>query len=329
MTSRLPFVSIIIPTKNAGGRVAECLESISRLAYPQDLLETIVVDGASTDGTARIAARFGAIVLQGSAEGPTMARMTGVAHAKGSIIAFTDADATVDAYWLANAVNILEHEPTVSVVGGPVLHPPQGLFATAAQTIFDLLARAKLTNNSARIPARRTMEKIGHVNFIVRKQTLVDLLPWSWKGYGGDVAMCDAIRRRKGGAIVQDPSVVVSHYKRSDPVSLFRELFKWGNGRGRMGMRKITSDLPNCVMGLSIPTLAIALATTTPFFGFAPVAIAVASSAVGAAAVSVLSFATTHSLAVAAVSPFAFFAMVSGWSAGFTIGIVSRVFRTA
>jgi glycosyltransferase involved in cell wall biosynthesis len=45
----LPSITIITPSFNAAGTIAETLESVRAQAYPG--LEHIVVDGGSTDGT--------------------------------------------------------------------------------------------------------------------------------------------------------------------------------------------------------------------------------------------------------------------------------------
>ncbi len=39
-----PFFSIIIPTYNRPEQLAACLKSLTRLDYPQDCFEVIIVD---------------------------------------------------------------------------------------------------------------------------------------------------------------------------------------------------------------------------------------------------------------------------------------------
>jgi GT2 family glycosyltransferase len=47
-----PLIRIVIPTYNARALLVSCLESISAADWPKEQLETMVVDNASTDGTA-------------------------------------------------------------------------------------------------------------------------------------------------------------------------------------------------------------------------------------------------------------------------------------
>ena len=49
--SPLPKVSFLIPTLNAEGILENCLQSIRRQDYPQDLIEIVVADGGSADAT--------------------------------------------------------------------------------------------------------------------------------------------------------------------------------------------------------------------------------------------------------------------------------------
>lgn len=50
----LPKVSIIIPTRNEEKYIRYCLQSVIDQDYPKDLLEILVVDGLSEDGTREI-----------------------------------------------------------------------------------------------------------------------------------------------------------------------------------------------------------------------------------------------------------------------------------
>lgn len=92
--------SVVIPARNAACALAACLASVNRLDPAP--LEVIVVDDASSDETATIAERAGARVLRLAAnKGPGLARNAGVHVARGSTIAFTDADCQVPEDWLA------------------------------------------------------------------------------------------------------------------------------------------------------------------------------------------------------------------------------------
>jgi glycosyltransferase involved in cell wall biosynthesis len=81
--------SVIIPTRNEAASIGRVLADL-----PADLVaEVIVVDNNSTDGTADIAARMGARVINESRRGYGQACLTGLAHSSNpDIVVFLDGD---------------------------------------------------------------------------------------------------------------------------------------------------------------------------------------------------------------------------------------------
>ena len=86
-----PSISIIIPTLNEERGIAETLEQISQLGIDKEVL---VIDGLSTDDTAKNARRHGAKVIYEKRKGKGIAMATGVENAKSDIICFMDGDGT-------------------------------------------------------------------------------------------------------------------------------------------------------------------------------------------------------------------------------------------
>jgi len=86
------MISVIVPVYNGAQLIASALQSVMRQSLLPD--EVIVVDDGSTDGSVDIAAKFGAPVkiLRRSHQGGAAALNTGLAEAKGDLLAFLDAD---------------------------------------------------------------------------------------------------------------------------------------------------------------------------------------------------------------------------------------------
>jgi len=82
--------------------------------------EIIVVDNASTDGTARVARRYGAVVIAEPRKGVARARQAGFEAVGGEIIASTDADTRVTPDWLARIAAHFRDDPALGAVYGPV-----------------------------------------------------------------------------------------------------------------------------------------------------------------------------------------------------------------
>jgi len=91
-----PFVSIVIPTKNAGAFLENCLKCIKRQSYKN--IEIIIVDGGSTDNTLSIAKKYKAKIFLFDPKLPpdkyaaTHRRNYGVKKSKGKYVYYVDAD---------------------------------------------------------------------------------------------------------------------------------------------------------------------------------------------------------------------------------------------
>ncbi len=91
-----PLVSCIIAVFNGEAYLHDAIDSVLSQTYP--LIEVIVVDDGSTDGTAEVIRRYGVLVRtlhQGNC-GVSIARNRGVAMATGRFLSFLDADDRLD-----------------------------------------------------------------------------------------------------------------------------------------------------------------------------------------------------------------------------------------
>jgi glycosyltransferase involved in cell wall biosynthesis len=100
-------VSIIVPARNEARNLPRLLPTLLSQAYPD--FEVLVVDDASTDETAALAARAGARVLSTSGPPPGWtgkcnACWQGAQAARGEWLLFVDADTTHTPLTLASAI---------------------------------------------------------------------------------------------------------------------------------------------------------------------------------------------------------------------------------
>jgi glycosyltransferase involved in cell wall biosynthesis len=88
----IPRVSVVIPTYNHARWVAHAIQSVAAQRFRD--LEIIVVDDGSTDDTARVVRDTGVPLryLPRANGGLPAARNTGIAAARGALVAFLDAD---------------------------------------------------------------------------------------------------------------------------------------------------------------------------------------------------------------------------------------------
>lgn len=116
-----PDVSIVIPVMNRADELRRCLTSLTRLSYPQEKLQIIVVDDGSSDDSPLVARQFGALLVSsgGTGRGPAAARNVGAAMASGEILAFIDSDCTASEEWLCELIPSFTN-PALAAVGGQV-----------------------------------------------------------------------------------------------------------------------------------------------------------------------------------------------------------------
>lgn len=215
-------MSFVIPVRNDVMRLQRCLASIARNTYPRELIEIIVVDNESTDGSALAARQQGAIVIKSSGDSVAAHRNRGARAALGSILAFADSDHEIDRNWIESAVDALS-EPSVAATGAPCLTQPS---ANWVQQHYDGLR--------VRPAKREDVAWLGSGNLAVKRSV--------FERVGGfntsliaceDVDLCNRITDA-GYRIVADPDLRSIHF--GDPKTL-KALFFGELWRGRDNLR--------------------------------------------------------------------------------------------
>lgn len=116
-TTEMSLVSIVVPCYNAAKTLRACLSSAFDQTYRP--IEVIVVDDASTDDSARIAAEFPCrLVRRPVNAGVSAARNLGAARSTGEILFFLDSDVGLAPDAVANAVALLRADAGCGLVFG-------------------------------------------------------------------------------------------------------------------------------------------------------------------------------------------------------------------
>ena len=119
-------LTIAIPAYNERDYLPACLEhvlaEVKRQPDPGSI-EVLVVDNASTDGTAEVAARYpGVRVVTETVKGLTHARQRALLEARGEVLGFVDADTRMPEGWIARVLAAFAAGPQVVCVSGPYLY---------------------------------------------------------------------------------------------------------------------------------------------------------------------------------------------------------------
>lgn len=134
--------SVIIPARNVGHVVGECILASLSQTVPRERYEVIVVDDGSTDRTAGVARRLGARVVPRPPTGAAAARNAGARAAKGDIFVFVDPDCVPRVDWLAQMIAPFEAPDVVAVTGAYETHQ-ETLIPRLIQAHFDDVYRRR------------------------------------------------------------------------------------------------------------------------------------------------------------------------------------------
>lgn len=114
-----PQLSVIVPVRNGARFLEESLAALRASDFPPDRWELLVVDDASTDGSAGVAARYAdRVVRLERAAGPAAARNLGARRASGQVLVFIDADVSVHRDVLQRFDDVLRDEPGIAAAFG-------------------------------------------------------------------------------------------------------------------------------------------------------------------------------------------------------------------
>lgn len=213
-----PAISVVIPVRNEAAKLAMCLEGILSQKVP--VLEILVIDSGSTDGTQEIVRRYPRtrlIEIPGSTFNHGDTRNLGVREARGDFILFTVGDAwAFDGQWIETLLSGFVAEDIAVVSGAQVVAHRAD---TSPLEWFRPVSQPSLTvarfDSPAAYDAAAPHEKhaacaVDDVNALYRRAALEEI-PFRQVVYGEDVLFAiDALRA--GHAIARHPGARVYHW---------------------------------------------------------------------------------------------------------------------
>jgi len=113
-TPEAPFVSVVVISKDRHDDLVKAVATLLALDYPRDRYEVIIVEEGDEPQPLE---GINYVHLPRRDLGLGYARNTGVANARGDIIAFTDDDCLVDPAWLREIVARFEDPDVLGVAG--------------------------------------------------------------------------------------------------------------------------------------------------------------------------------------------------------------------
>lgn len=235
--------SIVIPTRDRPRRLASCLEAVSRLAFPRERFETIVVDDGGRQSVdsevSEAAARAGARIVRQDHAGPGAARNRGAAEAGGELLVFLDDDCAPMPDWL-DALDRARTANPGSGVGGRTVNALRGnLYSSASQALIDYLYDYYNTG-SRPVPLFTTS------NLALPRAEFARLggFDRQFAHAGGEDREICLRWVRAGGRLVYAPDATVLHSHRLGPRSFLRQHFTYGRGAFQFHRRRGGAPIP-------------------------------------------------------------------------------------
>ena len=223
-----PTFSIVVPTYARPERLSACLSALTKLSYPRDEFEVIVVDDGSPSSPAEIVHRvvdqMAVRLIAQTQAGPAAARNTGAANARGEYLAFTDDDCAPDANWLRALAVALKTGPEIGVGGQTINGLPENPYSAASQSLVDYLYQQWNTDSAPRFFTSN--------NFAVPAAGFIEIGGFDTRfpfAAGEDRDLCDRWLAH-GFRLAYVPEAIVYHCHALTFRSFWRQHYHYGRG---------------------------------------------------------------------------------------------------
>lgn len=196
------MISVIVPSYNASGTIAACLESLLAQETAEDF--EIVVVNSSDDETVDLvrrdfptvqAVQLPARVFAG------IARNTGVEHSSGQLLAFVDSDCTVPSDWLERIV--IRHREGHQALGGAIVDGSPTLCSRAEYPLE--------TIDFAPGNAMKEVAFVSSANCAYSRHLFTEQGGFPEIRAGEDMVFCHRLTKA-GVKLFFDPGIRVSHH---------------------------------------------------------------------------------------------------------------------
>lgn len=221
-------VSVVIPVYNEPEGLKDTLESLVVQDFPKDRFEIIIADNGSGENTLNVANEFIRkfpqlirIEIEDSIQSSYAARNKAVKASRAPVIAFIDADMTVDKDWLSRALESMQKQNAEYMTCNIKIYTKgkEGLVAKY--------------NRLTGFPVQQNIEvkKFGLIGAtFVSKRIFEDLGYLDSRLYsGGDVEFGNRVYD-SGIKLCFEPDIVMYHPSRTSLRSLLKKSYRTGRG---------------------------------------------------------------------------------------------------
>lgn len=229
-----PLVAIAMPCLDEIGFIEACLRSVQQQTYARNLIEVLVADGGSTDGTREVLERLAREDPRIRViDNPDRIQAAGLnrilREAKGEVIVRMDVHCEYAPDYVDRCVAVLERTGA-DVVGGA----QRSRGRTAFESAVSAALRSPLGMGGA---AYRSADNEGFVDTVFlgayRRSAFERAGAWDPRAVTNEDAELNQRLIDAGGRIYLSREIVVHYVPRGSLPALARQYFRYGRGRAR------------------------------------------------------------------------------------------------
>jgi glycosyltransferase involved in cell wall biosynthesis len=256
-----------MPVLNEAGSLARAFEAIDSQTYPRELLEILVVDGGSSDGTVEIVAERiksdpRIRLLGGHGVNTPLAMNLGIDASTGDLIAKVDGHGWMNERFIELAAQALADDARVGCIGGRI----QPIAESNVERANAYARFSRLGVGGGAYTAPNRLHEADTVQCgVYRRSALRDVGTFDPAlAYGED----EELNYRLGQAgwkVILQPAMVFSYRVRPSLGALFRQYFRYGRARvavvrkhpAFLRPKHTAPGLLVACLGLSVPATAL------------------------------------------------------------------------
>lgn len=239
-SEKLPLLSIIVPVKDEARVIGRLLEALSKLNYPPDKMEIIIVDGASVDGTVGICAKYirqhpdqVRLLRQSVSNGKPCALNYALKHVKGEIVGVFDADNVLEPDILMRAVKYFQCSSIAAVQGRICsINADQNMltkFVSYEEAVaFETYVQGR--------DALNLFVPLTGCGYFIRRRILQEIGGWDEKSLTEDIEISVRLTL-KGYNIKYAPDVACWQESSASIIQLVNQRIRWFRGGMEVALR--------------------------------------------------------------------------------------------
>lgn len=255
-----PVVTVAVPMLNEAGYIDECLTGFAEQTWPKELLDVVVVDAGSTDGSRELVERFAAehpwVRVVGNPRRKAAAAFNvGLEEARGEVFCLFSAHGVPDRHYVEQSVAVLR-ETGAAGVGGVYDH--QGTDPVSQAIGLAMASPFGMASPHRFAVGRQEVDTISHPAYVTEAARAVGLFDESLER-NSDYEFNWRVRVA-GGRLVFDPSIASIYRPRPSLPALARQFWWYGRWKARV-VRRHPGSLQ---MRHLVPPIAAMAAAGTP-----------------------------------------------------------------